>query len=169
MMFEATTFVGAGHAIRRAAWDAAGGYDAALFFCWEELDFCLRAVAAGWRVVYRGDLVVRHKVSPEQRVGWSGERWFYFVRNRIYIARKWNAGWVALAPRIAAYFVKGLRNGMLSQTLRAVVAAGRMTVTPRTMSPAMDDYIMQHDLAHRGGWHVRLQREVLVHLPGTSR
>ena len=34
--FDAVTFVGAGHAIRRAAWDDAGGYDAALFFCWEE-------------------------------------------------------------------------------------------------------------------------------------
>jgi GT2 family glycosyltransferase len=35
--FDTVTFVGAGHAIRRAAWD---GYDEALFFCWEEFDFC---------------------------------------------------------------------------------------------------------------------------------
>ncbi len=164
--FESTTFVGAGHAIRRTAWDAAGGYDDALFFCWEELDFCLRAIAAGWRVAYRGDLVVRHKVSPERRVDWSGERWFYFVRNRIYIARKWNAQWTALMPRIAAYVIKGLRNGMFRQTLRAVVAAGRMRVTTRTMSLAMRDYLIQHDVAHRGGWRDRLRREVLAYLPG---
>jgi GT2 family glycosyltransferase len=62
--FEAATFVGAGHAIRRAAWDDAGGYDARLFFCWEEYDFCLRAIARFWRARYRGDIVVRHKVSP---------------------------------------------------------------------------------------------------------
>jgi GT2 family glycosyltransferase len=36
-VFDAAPFVGAGHAIRRAAWEAAGGYDEALFFCWEEL------------------------------------------------------------------------------------------------------------------------------------
>ncbi len=37
--FDSVTFVGAGHAIRRAAWDAAGGYDDALFFNWEEYRF----------------------------------------------------------------------------------------------------------------------------------
>ena len=168
MRFETTTFVGAGHAIRRAAWDAAGGYDHALFFCWEELDFCLRAVALGWRVVYRGDLVVRHKVSPEHRVAWSGERWFYFVRNRIYIARKWDAGWGGLLPRIMAYALKGARNRMLWQTLRAVVAAGRMQMTPRPMPAPMRVYLADHDAAHRGGWRVRLRREVLAHLPGVS-
>lgn len=47
--FETVTFVGAGHAIRRAAWD---GYDETLFFCWEELDYCLRAIERGWRVRY---------------------------------------------------------------------------------------------------------------------
>ena len=63
--FDAITFVGAGHAISRTAWDAAGGYDPALFFCWEEFDFCMRAIALGWRVRYRGDLVVRHKVAAD--------------------------------------------------------------------------------------------------------
>lgn len=163
--FDATTFVGAGHAIRRAAWDAAGGYDPALFFCWEELDFSLRAVAAGWRVMYRGDLVVRHKVSAERRVTWSGERWFYFVRNRIYIGRKWQASWVALLPRIAAYAAKGLRNGMLWQTLRAVAAAGRMSIAPRRMPTAMRSYLVRNDIMHRGGWRIRLRKEVLAHLP----
>ena len=165
-VFDAATFVGAGHAIRRAAWDAVGGYDAILFFCWEELDFCLRAIAAGWRLQYRGDLVVRHKVSAERRVTWSGERWYYSVRNRIYIARKWNAGWVELLTRIAAYLVKGLRNRLLWQTLRAVAAAARMPVAPRPMPPAMRWYLARHDRAHRGGWRMRLRREVLVSLPG---
>lgn len=164
--FDAATFVGAGHAIRRAAWDAAGGYDPRLFFCWEELDFCLRALAAGWRVRYRGDLVVRHKVSAERRVGWSGERWHYFVRNRIYIARKWNAGWVELAPRIVAYAVKGLRHGVLWPTLRAVVAAGHMPVAPRPMPPLLRAYLARHDAGHRGGWGARLRREVLARRSG---
>jgi GT2 family glycosyltransferase len=163
--FDATTFVGAGHAIRRSAWDAAGGYDAKLFFCWEELDFCLRAIAAGWRVQYRGDLVVRHKVSAERRVAWSGERWYYFVRNRIHIARKWNAGWPALAPRIAAYLVKGVRNGMVWPTLRAVAAAARMPVAPQQMPVAMRAYLARHDTVHRGGGWMRLRQEILARLP----
>jgi GT2 family glycosyltransferase len=85
--FDAVTYVGAGHAILRTAWQQAGGYDSRLFFCWEEFDFCLRAIALGWRIRYRGDIVIRHKVSPEQRVGWNANRWSYFVRNRLYIER----------------------------------------------------------------------------------
>jgi GT2 family glycosyltransferase len=165
-VFDAATFVGAGHAIRRTAWDAVGGYDPRLFFCWEEFDFCLRLVAARWRVMYRGDLVVRHKVSAERRVVWSGERWFYFVRNRIYIARKWHASWAALMPRITAYAIKGLRNGVFWRTLRAVVAAARMPVVPQRMSPATRRYLARHDRAHRGGWRLRLRHEVLAALTG---
>jgi GT2 family glycosyltransferase len=121
--FDAVTFVGAGHAIRRAAWEQAGGYDEALFFCWEEYDLCLRAIQLGWRIRYHGELCVHHKVAPERRVEWTGTRWFCFVRNRLYIARKWGIGWPALAPRIAGYLVKGLRNGLLRQTLLALPAA----------------------------------------------
>jgi GT2 family glycosyltransferase len=121
--FEAATFVGAGHAIRRAAWDDAGSYDEALFFCWEELDFCVRARARGWHVVYRGDIVIRHKVSAEQRVAWSGTRWFYFVRNRLYVGRKYGASWVGLLPRLGIYLARALRDGALPQAVRAVPAA----------------------------------------------
>ena len=92
------------------------GYDEALFFCWEEFDFCLRAIERGWRIRYRGDIAVHHKVSPEQRVAWSGTRWFHFVRNRLYIERKWGAGWFGLLPRLAFYLLKGARNGVLLQT-----------------------------------------------------
>ena len=165
-VFDAATFVGAGHAIRRTAWDAVGGYDPALFFCWEELDLCLRLVAGRWRIMYRGDLVVRHKVSADRRVTWSGERWFYFVRNRIYISRKWNASLVELLPRVTAYVIKGLRNRALWQTLRAVAAAVCMPVAPQRMPPAMRWYLARHDRAHRGSWLLRLRYEVLAYFTG---
>ncbi|HTW71924.1 MAG TPA: glycosyltransferase family 2 protein [Acetobacteraceae bacterium] len=140
--FEAATFVGAGHAIRRHAWDAAGGYDEALFFCWEELDFCRRAAAQGWRVRYRGDIVIRHKVSAEQRVAWSGNRWFWFVRNRVYVGRKHGASWLSLLPRCAVYLLRATRDGALRQAVRGMAAA---VVT----SPAQRG---------RGGTHVEAPR-----------
>ena len=120
--FDTATFVGAGHAIRRATWDDAGCYDEALFFCWEEWDFCARAHARGWRIRYRGDIVVRHKVSAEQRVRWSGARWFYFVRNRLYVGRKYGASWVGLLPRLGFYLVRALGDGALPQAVRGVLA-----------------------------------------------
>ena len=166
--FLTTTFVGAGHAIRRTAWDEAGGYDPALFFCWEEYDLSLRAIARGWRVRYRGDLVVRHKVSAERRVAWSGDRWFHFVRNRLYIERKYGIGWLALTPRVGGYLLKGLRNGLPAQTLRAIPAAmgmARRTVK-QALPPMAQSYLHQHDTAHREAWIRRLRTEVLTSAPG---
>jgi GT2 family glycosyltransferase len=168
--FDAVTYVGAGHAIRREAWQDAGGYDPALFFCWEEFDFCLRAIEQGWRVGYRGEIVVRHKVSLEQRVSWSGNRWFHFVRNRLYIARKWGASWVSLTPRCAGYVLKGVRNGLAWQTLRAIAAARRMPVAGATeaLSSRARAYLSRHDAAHRGGVLARLRGEVLAHLAASG-
>ena len=165
--FDTVTYVGAGHAIRRTAWQQAGGYDPKLFFCWEEFDFCLRAIALGWHIRYHGDIVVRHKVAAEQRVGWTGERWFYFVRNRLYIERKLDQGWLALAPRTVGYLLKGLRNRQPLQTLRAIRAAARMAprqsgpASPRRMTPAATAYLTQNDRAHRGSLFHRLRHEVL--------
>jgi GT2 family glycosyltransferase len=166
-VFDAATFVGAGHAIRRAAWDACGGYDEALFFCWEEFDFCLRAIALGWRVRYRGDIAVRHKVSPEQRCAWSGTRWFYFVRNRLYIARKWGHSWPSLAPRIVGYLLKGAHNAALGQTLHALRAAVSLSagVEQRRLSAGARAYLRAADAVHRGSLLLRLRHEVLAILP----
>ena len=149
--FDTVTFVGAGHAIRRDAWDS---YDDALFFCWEEFDFCLRAIARGWRIRYRGDIAVRHKVCAEQRFTWSGTRWFHFVRNRIYIERKWGTGWWRLSPRIAFYLLRGTRNHLLTQTLHALAAAVRLSsgLTGRRLSPAAHRYVRINDAAHRDHW-----------------
>jgi GT2 family glycosyltransferase len=166
-MFDAVTFVGAGHALRRTAWDACGGYDEALFFCWEEFDFCLRAIALDWRIGYRGDIVIRHKVCRERRFAWSGTRWFYFVRNRLYIERKWGRSWLRLAPRVAGYLLKGARNAALLQTVHALWAAIRLStgVHPSCLSPSAQAYLQVADAAHRGSLLLRLRREAFAMLP----
>ncbi len=139
--FDTVTFVGAGHAIRRTAWNACGGYDDALHFCWEEFDFCLRAIEAGWRIRYRGDIEIRHKVSAERRCAWSGTRWFYFVRNRLYIGRKWGASWLSLAPRFAGYLLKGARNG---------VADADAACVARRCSAGIHDAVATAITGHKG-------------------
>jgi GT2 family glycosyltransferase len=160
--FLTTTFVGAGHAIRRTAWEDAGGYDEKLFFTWEEYDFALRAIEAGWRIEYRGDLAVRHLLAQEARVRWQGGRTEYFVRNRLHIARKWGAGWVALAPRMLGYLLKGALNGSFADAARGIVAAARMDsgATRRKMPPAMRRYVREHEQRHRGAVWRRLQPEL---------
>jgi GT2 family glycosyltransferase len=168
--FDTVTYVGAGHAIRRSAWQQAGGYDPRLFFAWEEYDFCLRAIALGWRVRYRGDIVIRHKVSSEARIGWSGDRWFYFVRNRLYIELKLGRRWPELAPRAIGYLVKGLLNARPRQTVRALLAARAMAprARRRIMPADADAYLARNDRAHRGGLLRRLMTEVLARIGGPA-
>ena len=165
--FDTVTFVGAGHAIRRAAWREVGGYDESLFFCWEEYDFCLRAIERGWRVRYRGDIVVHHKLSAERRVGWSDERWFRFVRNRLYIERKWGASLLSLTPRIGGYIIKGLRSGHSISTLRAVVAAAMFPLdfVPHQPSITTRTYLWRNDRIYRGSLLRRFRQDVLGPLP----
>ncbi|HEX5126135.1 MAG TPA: glycosyltransferase, partial [Rhodocyclaceae bacterium] len=68
--FFTTRFIGAGHAIRRSAFELAGGYDERLFFCGEEIDLCYRMLNTGLRIQYVPSVIVCHKVSPEHRVLW---------------------------------------------------------------------------------------------------
>ena len=165
--FDSVTFVGAGHAIRRSAWEQAGGYDDRLFFCWEEYDFCLRAIEAGWRIRYRGDIAVRHRVSSEARVRWSGTRWFYFIRNRIYIGHKTGAGSCALGARFAIYLMRSLRQGEAMQALRALPAAMRLAAgtRPNRLSEATLGYLRRND----AGYRPALPGQLLAEFWGTRR
>jgi GT2 family glycosyltransferase len=176
--FDVATFVGAGHALRRAAFEAAGGYDEALFFTWEEFDLALRLINMGHRIHYRGDIAVLHKVSPEHRVGWTGTRWHHFVRNRLYIAMKHGTNPAALLPRFMAYQLRGARNGVLSQGLRAgpaaLAMARRFSPPPGTahlygLTEQSRRYLARTDAAHRGGVLGRLRRDVLGALPAQRR
>jgi hypothetical protein len=167
--FAAATFVGAGHAIRRAAWEAVGGYDPQLFFTWEEYDFSLRAIDQGWGLLHAGDIAVHHKLASEGRVGWTGRRWFLFVRNRLYIERKWRPPRAAMLGRAAAYGLKSLRVGLGAQGWKAICAAFRMTLPApaRRMSAAGRAYFHAADTAWRGGLWARLRGEVMAGLPSS--
>lgn len=160
--FLTTTFVGAGHAIRRAAWADAAGYDEKLFFTWEEYDFALRAIACGWRVEYRGELSVRHRLEAEARVRWRAGRTEVFVRNRLVIARKWGASWAGLLPRIFGYLVKGGLNGAFLAALRGVAAAVAWDreIERRRMTASMRLYVREHEDRHRGNLAQLVAREV---------
>jgi len=160
--FDTTTFVGAGHAIRRSAWTALGGYDSSLFFTWEEYDFCLKAIASNWRITYAGSLKVIHKVSPEARMSWSSQRMLYFVRNRLIISRKWGSSWLALTPRILGYLLKAARSGCLHSAWAGVKSAYETAAPSRHRMPkAMRLYIRRNETNLRGSWFDRLRLELL--------
>ncbi len=121
--FRTTRFIGAGHAIRRAAFEAAGGYDARLFFCQEELDLCYRMLNLGYRIEYRPDVKVRHKVSPDHRVAWDRGRYFFTVRNALYTSYKFGTPLPRLGLGAAAFLARGAMNGVGVSAMRGLSAA----------------------------------------------
>jgi GT2 family glycosyltransferase len=164
--FDTTTFVGAGHAIRRVTWQAVGGYDSTFFFTWEEYDFCLSAIALKWRVGYDGALAVVHQVSPTARVSWDDARLTYFVRNRLMISRKWGATRLQLLPRMAAYVVRGAISRRLTATIAGLRAAWLAEPPPRRrMSAEMREYLHLNETRHRGSWFRQLLHEITRRRP----
>ena len=124
--FYTTRFIGAGHAIRRSAFEAAGGYDARLFFCGEELDLCYRMLNLGYQIEYLPEIKVRHKVSPDHRIAWERGRFFYTVRNALYSSYKFGIPISSLSLAAMAFLVRGSVNGLTASALRGICSAIRL-------------------------------------------
>jgi hypothetical protein len=99
----AATFLGGASAIRRAAYELAGGYWADLFYAHEELDLSWRLHDAGFDVQYRPEIVVRHPRTP---IGRHPEGWYLTGRNRVLVARR-NLPRPLMVFHAAAWFVLG--------------------------------------------------------------
>jgi GT2 family glycosyltransferase len=121
--FEASRFVGAGHAIRRSALARTKGYDEALFFYWEELDLSYQLIEAGYRIVYDPSVIVRHKSSPEARLWWERGRFYYRARNRIYLTHKHFRRPILTVGVAMGYMALALRNRTLDQWAAGVTGA----------------------------------------------
>lgn len=65
--------------VRRSVLDEIGSLDEKFFFYFEDLDFCLRAKKAGYRVVYYPKAVQWHGVGESiDRRGWQKKSEFYY-------------------------------------------------------------------------------------------
>ena len=169
--FLTTRFAGGAHAIRRAAWEQTRGYDPRLFFYWEELDLGYQLIAAGWEVAYDPRVVVWHKVAPETRLNWRDGRYYYLVRNALYVNYKYFRSRRAVLKLAVGYTLKGAYNGLFGQALRALRDAGGMMNAVRAEDfPPLDEAarrtIAEYDGARqRGNLWQRLRHEVFVRLP----
>jgi GT2 family glycosyltransferase len=61
------SFIGFAHLVRRDAFEALGGFRRQLMINGEERELCLRALDAGWRVVYLPDARIAHLADPAGR------------------------------------------------------------------------------------------------------
>lgn len=84
-----------------------GMLDESLFFYWEESDWCMRARAKGFRVLYEPSSRVWHKVSATAHL-YSETSNYYFARNRIVFMKRYASPLQRLCSYPYQVGVKGL-------------------------------------------------------------
>jgi hypothetical protein len=82
---DVTTFLEGACAIRRDLFERLGGYPEGFFFGHEGTDLAWRAIDAGYRIRYAGDLAVHHPSTPPTR---HPDHNRMTARNRVLLARR---------------------------------------------------------------------------------
>jgi N-acetylglucosaminyl-diphospho-decaprenol L-rhamnosyltransferase len=96
--------VGAALFVRRLVYDQIGGFDERFFMYSEEMDWCSRARAAGWQVLYfPRAAVIHHEAKSSEQV--VAARDIYFHSSKIYFFRKHHG---ALSATLLRTFLLGM-------------------------------------------------------------
>ncbi len=117
------SFTGGAWAMRKSVVDKIGLMWDDLFFMHEEKEYSLRALNAGFQILFTPQIKVYHKISPQNRYQ-VDERFFYYgIRNEIWIYLK-NVPWKFTIPHLLFVGFAGglyaLRKGFFKQYLKGV-------------------------------------------------
>lgn len=85
---------------RRKVIEVIGLLDPTYFLYWEEVDWCMRAKNAGYRLIYIPSAKIWHKVAASQK---GGPNKFFFVRNKFIFLKK-NATRAQYIAHLLYYF-----------------------------------------------------------------
>lgn len=94
---------GCGMLIKRAVWEEIGWFDPRFFMYWEDVDLCLRARRAGWRVVCAPRARMWHAVSVSTGGAFNPANQYMFVKSSLRFFRKHTQG-LTLFANIAVKF-----------------------------------------------------------------
>lgn len=78
--------------ISSAVFQKIGLFDENFFMYFEDVDFCLRAKLAGFKIAVDSDVVVEHAISEHKFSGNSAKKRYILDSNRRFIA-KWISAW----------------------------------------------------------------------------
>lgn len=121
---EVTTFLGGACIVRRDVLEETGWFPDDFFYAHEETSLAWRALDAGWRIRYAGDLSVSHPATTPARHA----RYYYLTaRNRVLLARR-HLPWLMAALYLSIWSAASLiraRQGGLVPTMRGFVEGFR--------------------------------------------
>lgn len=125
---------GAAFVVRRAAWDAVGGFDERFFLFYEDDDLCLRLRAAGHGLVLVDGATAMHLggASAPRHAGRLFFRALHMARSRVLFERKYGGRPAALANGLAAtlrYAAKTIGHGLAGHGAKARRDAGHFVGT----------------------------------------
>lgn len=168
--FKCTRFAGGSCCIRRSAFAETRGYDEKLFFYWEELDLSYQFIENGYHIVYDPSRSILHKVSAETRIRWKDNRFYFLVKNALYLEWKYYNNFPRFIILAVGYLVKGIYNNVILQSIRGIRDSLRMIAQlPKEekyfLSDQAKQYIIKHDLKYRGNMIRRIKSEVIEKLP----
>jgi GT2 family glycosyltransferase len=126
-----TTFLGGASAVRRAAFDAAGGLPDDFFYAHEETDLAWQALNAGYRIEYDAAAVMYHPaVLPSRHAMF----YRYNARNRVWLARR-NLPWPLALTYLGVWFAltvaRERRPAALKPWLKGFAEGWRTPAGPR--------------------------------------
>jgi len=126
-----TTFAGGACAIRRSAYQEAGGQPEAFFFGHEETDLSWRLMDLGYRVEYDAKALMCHPAVRNAR----HEHWYRTeARNRVWVARRnlpWPLALVYLADWVLITLVRERSSGALRAWFAGFAEGWRVDPGPR--------------------------------------
>ncbi|MFL6054126.1 MAG: glycosyltransferase family 2 protein [Actinoallomurus sp.] len=128
---DVTTFLGGACAMRRAAFDAAGGLPEDFFYAHEETDLAWQALNAGYRIIYDAESVMFHPAVAPTR-----HEMFYRLnaRNRVWLARRnlpWPLVFVYLGVWVAMTVVRERKPAALRPWFAGFLEGWRKPAGPR--------------------------------------
>ncbi len=104
--------------IGRKAWERIGPMDETYFHYFEDVDYSMRALRAGVRLILDRRVQIAHRRATALGSGSETET-YYFFRNRILLARRYRSG-----PRLWVWLTADPRHGVLPLLSRRKLAAG---------------------------------------------
>lgn len=130
---------GCAMAVRREVFERIGLFDENYFAYVEDVDFCLRANAAGFRFTCCPESVVYHNASSSLG-DFSPAKVYLNVRNKAYFIRKnihpiwWPLSWPWYLLTVLSWAFRALRKGK-PDVVRSILVAGRDAIRGRMGPP----------------------------------
>lgn len=154
---DVSYFLGGACALHRRVFTTLGGFDETFFYDGEELELAFRILREGWRLHYTPTILVYHRaaIAGRRHTG-QGQRIYWLIRNRLYVAIKhiplpYFIGYVsiwfsvtllmAIKDQCVGEWLRGLRALQQEGILTRATIYRRAHPLPYTVL----NYVRQHD------------------------